>query len=205
MRGAQIKEFQRKEPVWMDGASDLVFAFVLEGCIKLIKTHASGRETILLLAGPGDLLCSSAVYLDRSFCCSAIVASPAAAILRLSRERVLAVGDSHPAVLHALMRVAACRTTSLCTRIEEVSSGRVENRLITLLLHLAEKVGSEAEDGSVTIPVALSRRDLADMCATTTETAIRIMRKLEKAGVVQTRSDGFVIPSLEAMGDRSSA
>lgn len=205
MRDAVIEEFERKASIWVDGDHDDAFAFVLEGCIKLVKSHSSGRETILLLAGPGDLLCSSTGFLDQSYCCRAVVASNQAAILRLMKYALLEASGSHPTIIGHLIRATACRTVSLCTRVEEVSSGRVEQRLIKLFTRLAEKVGVEHEGGGIWIPVVLSRQDLADMCATTIETAIRTMRKLGKAGLLQTHRDGFVVPDVDELRTRGDA
>ncbi len=87
-------------------------------------------------------------------------------------------------------------------RIGELSSGQVERRVVTLLLRLAEQVGAPRPDGSVWIPLSLSRQDLADLCATTLESAIRCMSKLARQGLVKSVARGFVVPSrsrLEAL------
>jgi CRP/FNR family transcriptional regulator len=56
----------------------------------------------------------------------------------------------------------------------------------------------------VTIPVALSRQDLADLTGTTIETCIRIMSRWGKEDVLRTEKDGFVLidrPSLKALAE----
>jgi CRP/FNR family transcriptional regulator len=51
----------------------------------------------------------------------------------------------------------------------------------------------------VFLPFALSRQEVADMIGTTLETAIRLMSRWQKEGVVLTEKDGFVIPSADAL------
>ncbi|HMR10588.1 MAG TPA: helix-turn-helix domain-containing protein, partial [Polyangiaceae bacterium] len=64
---------------------------------------------------------------------------------------------------------------------------------------LYEKLGDDFEDGTSHVPLALSRRELADLVATTLETTIRTMSRWEREGVVATLSDGFRIDDLEKL------
>ena len=59
-----------------------------------------------------------------------------------------------------------------------------------------DQFGDELEDGTHILPVALSRRDLAELVATTSETAIRIMTKWQRDGVIDTERGGFRITKL---------
>jgi CRP/FNR family transcriptional regulator len=68
----------------------------------------------------------------------------------------------------------------------------VEERIARLLLRKADEVARH-EHGGLFIPLALSRQELADMTGTTIETAIRVMSRWAKQGLVATRDDGFVL------------
>jgi CRP/FNR family transcriptional regulator len=95
------------------------------------------------------------------------------------------------------------RLVELTTRIAELSGTRVEARLARLLLKMADDIGRD-ERGGRFIPLALSRQELADMTGTTIETAIRIMSRWGKEGVVRTEKDGFVVLDRAAL-ERVSA
>jgi CRP-like cAMP-binding protein len=49
------------------------------------------------------------------------------------------------------------------------------------------------------VPVRLTRQEIADLCATTVETAIRVMSRWGKEGLVATERDGFLIPDPAAL------
>ena len=49
------------------------------------------------------------------------------------------------------------------------------------------------------IPLVLSRQEIADLIGTTLETAIRLMSRWQKEGVVLTEKDGFLIPDVNAL------
>ena len=51
----------------------------------------------------------------------------------------------------------------------------------------------------MTIPLALSRQEIADLTATTVESAIRVMSRWGREGLVTTEADGFTIPALDAL------
>jgi CRP/FNR family transcriptional regulator len=94
---------------------------------------------------------------------------------------------------------------SLCRRVEELAGGQVERRIATLLLRLADGMGVPRTSEGTWIPVRLSRQDLADLVGTTLETAIRVMTRLGRAGIVRTAPRGLVITdrrALEEVGRR---
>ena len=68
------------------------------------------------------------------------------------------------------------------------------------LLRKGEETGQDAR-GGLFIPLALSRQELADMMGTTIETAIRVMSRWGKTGLVATREDGFVVLDKERLAD----
>ena len=66
-------------------------------------------------------------------------------------------------------------------------------RIATLLLRLTDQLGVARDGDGTWIPVQLSRQDLADLCGTTIETAIRVMTRLGREGIVRSAARGFVI------------
>jgi CRP/FNR family transcriptional regulator len=69
----------------------------------------------------------------------------------------------------------------------------VQQRVCALLLRLVEQAGTPLPEGQTRIALKLSRQDLADLCGTTLESAIRIMTRLSREGTVRTTASGFVV------------
>ena len=61
-----------------------------------------------------------------------------------------------------------------------------------MFLKLADQMGT-ARPGGTFIPLPLARQELADLTGTTIETAIRIMSRWNKDGVLCTEKDGFLL------------
>jgi len=67
---------------------------------------------------------------------------------------------------------------------------RVEQRLANALLMLFARVGPSLH---------FTRQELADMTGTTVETAIRVISRLQKSGVVRTTRGRITIVDLEKL------
>ena len=89
------------------------------------------------------------------------------------------------------------RQVQLGQRVSEMT-GAVETRVAQALLDLVDSAGRE-EGPRRAIPLALTRQEIADLAGTTVETAIRIMSRWGKEGVVLTEGEGFVVPDLERL------
>ncbi len=173
-----------------------------------MKTNEGGREAILELCGPGELLCASAVCSFAPYCCAAAAMEDDVEVAVVPRRDLLELLERSPVAARAFLHEVTGRGMHLCERVEQLSTGLVERRIATLLLRLAEQVGVPRVDEGTWIPIELSRQDLADLCGTTIETAIRTMTRLGREGVVRSAARGLVVvdrPALEtiARGARS--
>jgi CRP/FNR family transcriptional regulator len=198
---AQFRTLARGQHVWTEGDPTTEFAFVSRGRVKLVKAGETGREVILELCGPGDLLCASAVCSFAPYCCNAAALEEDVEIVALPRRDVFEMLERSPAAARAFMREVTGRGMTLCRRVGELASGQVEQRIATLLLRLADQVGVARDGEGTWIPIPLSRQDLADLCGTTIETAIRVMTRLAREGVVRSAARGLVITDRTLLED----
>jgi len=192
----RIKAYEEGAVIFREGEPALTFHFVLGGRIKVVKAAADGRDVILEIMGPGDPVGALAAYEERDFPASAI-ALEATSLISLPRQEFFAVLAANPMLARGLLLGLTRRMIVLTRRLAERSS-RVEYRVARLFLTLADRVGRSEKDGLV-IPVALSRQEIADMVGTTQETAIRIMSRWGKDGLVLTTDSGFLIPDRGAL------
>ena len=132
-------------------------------------------------------------YVCGQFCCSAIADSDPTIVAALARTTMLEMVARYPLVARAFMQAQATRAQLLCSRVHEVAAGRVEQRIARLLLRLAQSFGTRTSSGQLDVEIALSRRDLAELCGTSTETAIRIMSRLERGRVVCRTERGYAV------------
>jgi CRP-like cAMP-binding protein len=192
----RIKAYEEGEVIFREGDPGAVFHFVLGGRVKVQKAAADGRDVILEIMGPGDPVGALAAYEERDFPATAI-ALEATSLFSLPRQEFFAVIASNPLLARGLLAGLTRRMIELTRRLAD-RTARVEYRIARLMLTLADRVG-RMEGGRLIVPVVLHRQEIADMVGTTQETAIRVMSRWSKDGVVETTDDGFVIPRRAAL------
>jgi CRP/FNR family transcriptional regulator, nitrogen oxide reductase regulator len=197
---AHPRSVRRGETVITQGERPDAFFVVRAGRLKMCRGTASGRNLILALAGPGGRVGVSGA-LSGEVATSSWEAVSDGELLEVRRQDFYALLARRPDLIPALVPWLTRNLVECRNCIVETSCSRVENRFAALFLALAETTGRVA-DGALRIAQPLSRQELADLTGTTLETAIRVMSRWSREGVVATRPDGFLLldrPRLEAL------
>lgn len=203
------KELKEIEPLFIEeavGKDEYVFwegdpsnwlYIVAEGKVRVLKQSASGKDIILEIITSGDLFGGVAVLDKRPYPASA-QAMEDSRILKLSRTNILKIIDRYPTVAIDIVTYMGKRLREAHEMMRSLAAERVEQRIATILLRLAEKIGIE-ESGGIRLDINLTRLDLAEMAGTTVETAIRVMSKFAKKGLVDSHTKKIVITNKEGL------
>ncbi len=194
---ASIQLFPRNARIFSEGDDPATFCSIVSGRVKVFKSTSGGKDVILELFGPGDPLGAVAVYEGRPYPASAAAMEDTTCLL-IPRRDFFRLLESHPTMVRGLLTGLTLRLVELTNRVAELTGGRLEPRFARLFLKLADERGIDRR-GSVFVPVPLSRQELADLAGTTVETAIRIMSRWAKQGLVLTERDGFLIADRSAL------
>lgn len=192
LRRATVTVLPRGGVVWDEGRTSRTFTVVLRGRVKLLRARPDGHQSILDTAGPARLLCTRLPLCLAAYCCRAESMVDGTRVLSIPRLDMLRVFEEHPEAAIELLEQTAEAYAAMCHRVEELTAGRVAQRLAKLVDRLADEVGV-VDGGVVRVPVRFSRQELADLTGTTVESAIRVMTQLERDGVVRTVRAGFVV------------
>lgn len=183
--------FDPGEVVLEDGARSERFFVVLEGRLKMIRFTPAGKDLILALLGPGEVIGISAA-LGEETTCTMVEAMMPSVCLGVRREDLYALFTRRPDAMATVMPLLTRQLRECNNCIVESSCSRVETRFAVLFLRFVDSMG-ERRSGAWFVPLPLSRQELADLGGTTIETAIRIMSRWGKEGVVETLDDGFLV------------
>jgi CRP/FNR family transcriptional regulator len=189
LAAAAVIFFEGEPPHWL--------YIVLGGHVKLIKHSADGRDIILYIAMPGDLIGGVSAFGRRPHPFTAQAMVPAT-VLRVAGPDFAAVMEAHPAVARQTLDDLIERLTEAHEMMKSLAVERVERRIARQLLKLAARAGRPVA-GGVEISVPLSRQDVADLAGTTVETAIRVLSRWRRAEIVRTAGGHLVVVDAAAL------
>lgn len=186
----RVRAFEKGATIFAEGEPAREFCFVVLGRVKVVKS-APGRDLILGLFGSGEPVGMVAVFEGKPYPATAIALEPSTVIHVPAHDFFSALGP-HSGIIRRLIQGLMVRQMELTKRLADLT-GHVDARIARLFLTLADKAG-RPEGTGVFIRIALTRQEIADLAATTVETAIRVMSRWGKDGLVETREDGFYVP-----------
>lgn len=194
---AQVRAYGKGEEIFREGDPPSHLWLVVRGLVKIVR-RAGDRDLIMEILGPTDTFGEVAVYDGIPYPATAVSAE-ASTVLTIPREDFFAALERHPGLARGLLRELTRHLRLVARRLDELTKAGIDRRIALLFERLAERVGQPREGGTF-VPVPLSRQDLAELVGTTIETAIRVMSRWGKEGLVMTEKDGFLIPDLAALG-----
>lgn len=171
------------EAVFWEGDPPESFYAVAQGRVKAFKSSSLGREFVVAFFGPGEMFGEVAVFENRPYPASAQAVTDTT-VLAIGRERYLRFLAAHPEVGVRIINVLAGRLRDAQGRLRDLAGERTEQRVARILLMLNARIGDA---------LPFTRRDIAEMAGTTPETAIRIITRLRKAGIVRTGRGRIII------------
>ena len=180
----------RDQLIFLEGdAAEFVYV-VVEGRVKIVKQAPSGKEVILEIFSPAEVFGGATLLLDRHP--ATAVAMEAGVVLCLPRAHYQALLKRFPPLAFQIIERLAERLRDAHQVIRGLAADRVEARTARLLFKLADKIGVPA-GGGTRLPLHLTRQDVADMVGCTLETAIRILSRWQKEGLIKTEEGVITI------------
>jgi CRP/FNR family transcriptional regulator len=191
------RRLERGELLFSEGDSCTGLFLVVSGKMRIFKLSASGRERVLALEGPGSSFAELPVF-DGGNYPAAAAASEDAELLFISRRDFQNLCREHPDVALKVIAVVGGRLRRLVGIIEELSFTTVRQRLIALLLELAETEGTRAKDG-IHLELKKSHQDFAAELGTVRELVSRNLSRLQAEGYLEVEGRKLVVRNREGL------
>lgn len=183
----------RNDALYLPGDVARYVYFVMAGRVKIVRTLASGAETIVAIRKPGDVVGEVGwMYPQSRRETSAIALDPGeVAILDAAQFERLLLADV--LLAGAFARGIARRLDALEIELTELAGKSVPGRLVDLLGRLAAEHGQTEADGTVRIGISLTHQDLADLIGTSRETLTRELGVLADVGLLRVAPRSIVL------------
>jgi len=191
-------KFRRGQYLFWEGDPANKIFVIKSGRVRLLKTAASGKEMVLEVMVPGQI-CGGATMFGEIHRNGAEAVEPTA-VYGMSRESYDQLLSLYPDIARGIIRYLGAKLMDAHDVIISLVSSKIESRIAAVIVRLCENHGSQTDDG-ILINIRLTRHDIADIVGSTVETAIRIISKFQKDGLLDTVQGRLLVKNLDAFVD----
>ena len=191
LQAAHRKQLQAGEFFFLQGDPAENMYVLLEGRVKLSQSGPDGDQVLIRVITPVSVFALVAITTASNYLVTAQAAEDSLA-LYWTRHELMDFVLRTPQMAHNAMRIMAERLQDIQERFRQVTTERVERRLVYTLFRLAAQAGKKVDQG-VLIDLTLTRQDLAEMSGTTLYTVSRMLSSWEKQGLVIAGREQVII------------
>jgi CRP/FNR family transcriptional regulator, cyclic AMP receptor protein len=195
-RRSTMREFARGRVMLRPGEAQEMVYLIKEGRVKVSRYSSGGREQILALLEPGDLVGELAPVKETEPV--HVEAFENTLICELSRQDFVSLLRRQPEVMLHVVKELAARLRIAEEEIADLAFRDVPGRLASLLLRLAEAYG-ERHGGNLRLTLRLTHYDIASMIGATRETVTSTLGRFRKAHLIVTEQRHIVICDPEGL------
>ncbi len=180
---------KRGQTLFLQGAPALGLYCIKAGKIKISKVSGDGREIILRILGPHDVLGHQNLLSNLTHEVTAKVIEDAT-VCFFERKNILSIMDKHPMIALNIVRRLSEEMALFEAQTAAMSYKNVRERLAELLLNLLNTYGV-SDRSRFRLDVKLTREEMASMVGTAVETVIRFISDFKEEGILE--QDGKII------------
>ncbi|MCC6603917.1 MAG: Crp/Fnr family transcriptional regulator [Anaerolineae bacterium] len=196
---AALVKVPRRSFFFHQGEAATTFYLIREGQVRLSQVNPEGKQVIIHLFGPGDVLAVIVVLSNAPYPLSAEAITDCVA-WAWSRETAVHLMEQCPRLAINGMEMVARRFQELQNRYRELSTERVEQRVARALIRLIQQRNGSQEQKPYPL-LSLTRQDLAEMTGTTLYTVSRICSSWEQQGLLEAGREQLHVHNLEELSN----
>src|SRR5690606_6585622 len=187
-RVARPRRYPPGAPLCFQGDDSDHLVVIESGWAKVTSSGEDGREVVLAVRGPGELVCESAVLGGRERSATVTALGPVRALV-VPAARFTGFLDAHPGVWRLVSGTFVRRLDDASRRLQAHVSAHGARRLAILLSELADLSARHAPpdaSGAVVLGPPLSQEELGSWMDASRETVARALAALRAEGLVRT-------------------
>ncbi len=197
-----VRRFARGAALFHEQTVPSTVAILIAGRVKLTRVTSEGRDVLLAIRGPGDVLGEQSAIDGEPRSATAVALEPVEALSVTADDFVSFVARTPSAAVY-MMRLLSGRLRDADDKRVGFAAQDTLGRVAARLVELGERYGSEQGDG-VRIDLPITQEDLASWTGTSREGVSRALQTLRSLNWVETARRSIVILDLDALRGRST-
>jgi CRP/FNR family transcriptional regulator, cyclic AMP receptor protein len=175
------KLFNAGELVFSEGEPCHGLNIVVRGKVRIFKISVNGREQVLAMNYPRNTVAEIPVFDGGPYPVSAVAVEDTE-IAFISRHDFRKFCIEHPEVSLIMLAIVGKKLRRLVDTIDELSFSTIRQRLVSMLVRLAQSEGKETARG-LEFLLPIGHLELANQLGTVRELISRNLRRLQAEGL----------------------
>jgi CRP/FNR family cyclic AMP-dependent transcriptional regulator len=198
---SRSRRYPKGSTLFNEGESSDRVVIVTEGQVKVSFFTDDGREILLGVRGPGELLGEMSAIDGEPRSATATALEPAEALVMTAEDFKSFITDN-PRVGLLLLQMLSRRLRDADRKRIEFGAFDTIGRVARRLVELADDYGEATDDG-VRISLPLTQQDLAGWTGSSREAVSKALQTLRGRGWIATHRKGITVLDLEAVRRRA--
>src|SRR4051794_35928401 len=196
------RRFRTGATLFHEGDHSDWIGHVIKGRVKISCYGADGRERLVAVIGPGELLGELSAIDGEPRSATATALEPLEVHV-LTSDEFVALLEQDPSATLGILRSVIGRLRDSDKRRMEFGALDTVGRVARLLVELAGRYGEET-DGAISIRLPLSQEELAGWAGASREAVVKALRQLRTRGWIETARREIRVLDLRALERRSA-
>ena len=192
---------RRGETLFNEGDSGDRLYILLSGKVKLGHASADGRENLLAVLGPGEIVGELTLFDPGPRSTTATAVAPTE-LLTLDHNQLMTFVESHPQLAKDMLRALAQRLRRTNTALADLVFSDVPGRVAKALLDLADRFGSPTDDG-IHVPHDLTQEELAQLVGASRETVNKSLAEFVSRGWIRLEGRAVTLLDVDRLRRRA--
>lgn len=177
-----MNNYKRGHTIFFQGNPPFGLYCISEGKIKIAKIGSDGKESIVRIAGPGDVIGHRSLFGKENYTATATVIEDAA-VCFIDKKHITEIIYDQPELALKIIEKLSREMGQAETRNASMTQKNVCERLAELLLNLKNRYGVKVEQGWK-LDIKLTREEMAALIGTANETVIRTISDFKNEGIL---------------------
>lgn len=197
MQVKRIHAYVKNDTIFNEGNSCAGIYILCAGRVKLIQSSDTGKQQILAIVSPGELIEKSLLFHPGRHSTTAR-ALEHCEVTFFYRDEFMEVVRSNNHLAMNLIKTLSQEVENVQERTRQLLFKSAKERLAETLLALGRKHGAR-RDGDIAIELDLKREELAEMVGVEPETVVRLLSLLKKEKLIRLDGKKILITDEEKL------
>lgn len=190
---AKKKTIEKGSYLFHQGEPADTLYLIKAGKIKLVQLTEGGREIIIDILGPGEVLGETALFLKEEYFYNA-QAFETTKVCSFSLAQFEAVIKKNPDLAVKIISHLGQKLYEFVRLAGEVTGTSARERLLHILHRLADEHGRQVDSG-ILIELNLTQQELANMVGISRVKAVQIIGELKDDGIIERNGKYYLLKS----------